>query len=177
MMRFLGIYPVAIIVALAIATFVSRHPPQASMAKPAPVVLQTAAVTPPAASAAYQPVTEAIDGDRGGQFTTLVQIDGRDLHMLLDTGATYLSLTNEDARELGLRPAASEFNLRMQTANGIASAARVWLPHVRVGNVQVHDVEAIVMSPGATQTSLLGMSFLGKLHRFGVANGRMHLEQ
>jgi aspartyl protease family protein len=123
------------------------------------------------------PVTQAIDGDRFGNYITQVQIDGRDVPMLIDTGASYLALTSEDASELGIHPAASEFTLHMQTANGISTAARTWLPHVRVGMVEAHDVEAIVMAPGASRTSLLGMSFLGKLHHFGVTDGRMRLEQ
>jgi aspartyl protease family protein len=175
MLRFLGIYPVAIIVALAIATFVTRHQPTASVAKPAPAPLRSYVAAP--AAPALGPVTQAIEGDRFGNYVTRVQIDGRELPMVIDTGASYLSLTNEDAGELGIHPAASEFTLRMQTANGVSSAARTWLPHVKVGSVEVHDVEAIVMAPGASRTSLLGMSFLGKLHRFGVADGRMRLEQ
>jgi aspartyl protease family protein len=65
----------------------------------------------------------------------------------------------------------------MQTANGVSAAARTWLPHVRVGSVEVHDVEAIVMAPGAAASSLLGMSFLSKLRRFGISNGELLLEQ
>jgi aspartyl protease family protein len=112
-----------------------------------------------------------------GQYVTHAQIDGRDLQMVIDTGATFISLTNEDASALGIRPAASDFTVRMQTANGVSAAAKVWLPHVRVGAVEVHDVEAIVMAPGASKISLLGMSFLSRLSRFGVSGSRMRLEQ
>jgi aspartyl protease family protein len=125
----------------------------------------------------FGPIKQDIAGDRTGHYLAPVQIENREIHALIDTGASFLSLTSEDASELGIRPSSSDFTLRMQTANGVSSAARTWLPHVRVGAVEVHDVEAIVMAPGASQVSLLGMSFLGKLRRFGVSNGQMRLEE
>jgi aspartyl protease family protein len=119
---------------------------------------------------------EYVEGRRGA-YATQVQLEGRELHMLIDTGASFVSLTKEDAEAIGIRPRASDFTLKMQTANGIASAAPTWLPSLKVGSIEVHDVQAIVMPQGASSVSLLGMSFLERLHRFGVTNGRMVLEQ
>jgi|GEM_PF-2442884 len=176
MLRFLGVYPVAVFVALAIVTYVTKHGPFVPRTNQNPPLAQNYAAT--AASVQnFGPITQVIAGDRTGHYVAPVQIEDREIHALIDTGASFLSLTSEDANELGIRPSPSDFTLRMQTANGISSAARTWLPHVRVGAVEVHDVEAIVMAPGASRVSLLGMSFLGKLHRFGVSNDQMRLEQ
>jgi aspartyl protease family protein len=177
MLRFLGIYPVAILLAVVVVGYVSKHGLVAPQAKPAPVAAVRSYAAPPARAAAFAPATQAIEGDRRGQYTASVQIDGRDIPMLIDTGASFVSLTNEAAGELGIRPAPTDFTLKMQTANGISAAAPTWLKRVRIGMVEVHDVEAVVMEPGASVTSLLGMSFLRKLRHFGVSDGKMRLEQ
>jgi aspartyl protease family protein len=179
MLRFLGIYPVAILLALVAVGYVSKHGLIAPQAKPVPVdaaPIRSYAATP-AKAAAFAPTTQAVEGDRRGQYTAFVQIDGRDIPMLIDTGASVVSLTSEAASEIGIRPAPADFTMKMQTANGISSVAPTWLKRVRVGMVEVHDVEAVVMEPGASATNLLGMSFLRKLRHFGVSDGKMRLEQ
>jgi aspartyl protease family protein len=54
-------------------------------------------------------------------------------------------------------------------------AARVMLARVEIGNLLVRDVEAIVLPKGAFDGTLLGMSFLNKLSRFAVEDGRLQL--
>jgi aspartyl protease family protein len=173
MLRFLGIYPVAIVLATSFAASIVKHnfPP---LAKPHDMSAQVYAV---ASAKNFGPIAQDITSDRMGQYVTQAQVEGRELHMIVDTGATLVSLTNEDASTLGIRPTPSEYTIRLQTANGISTAAHIWLPHVRVGAVEVHDVEALVMGPGASHVSLLGMSFLSRLSRFGVAGNHMRLEQ
>ncbi len=185
MLRFLGIYPVAILLAVVTVGYVSKHGLIAPQAKPVPVApatLHSYAATPAQAPAAlapatFAPTTQIVEGDRTGHYVTPVEIDGREFHMLIDTGADLVALRSEDADEIGLRPSPSDFTLRIQTANGLSTAAHTWLKHVRVGMVEVHDVEAIIMAPGASARSLLGMSFLSKLRHFGASDGKMRLEQ
>ena len=120
----------------------------------------------------------AIDSDRSGQFATTMLVSGRQVPVLVDTGATYVTLTAEDAATLGLHPADSAFRYAFQTANGTARAAPVLLPEIRVGNVSVRDVQAFVSQPGAlTGQSLLGMSFLRKLSGFEIQRGQLVLKQ
>jgi aspartyl protease family protein len=173
MLRFLGIYPVAILLATAFAAVMVKNKIPART-KPTEMSAQAYAVTP---AKNFGPIMQDIAGDASGQYLTQAQLEGRELQMIIDTGATLVSLTNEDASALGIRPSPSEFTIRLQTANGVSTAARVWLPHVRVGAVEVHDVEALVMAPGASRISLLGMSFLSRLNRFGVAGNHLRLEQ
>jgi aspartyl protease family protein len=113
--------------------------------------------------------------DRGGQYHAEVEIEGRRIPMLVDTGATLVSLTFADAQRLGLAPAPSDYKFDVSTANGIAKAARVSLREVRVENLAVRDVAALVMPQNVTGTSLLGMSFLQRLGGFEVASGNLVL--
>lgn len=120
--------------------------------------------------------TETIES-RSGHYFARVEVDNRQIEMLVDTGASIIALTREDADRLAIHPSASEFNLSMSTANGTVRAARVRLTRVRIGQVEVSDVEAVVMPARALSQSLLGMSFLRKLSGFEVASGRLVLRQ
>jgi aspartyl protease family protein len=162
------------LVALTLATYATKHGFTLPQAPRSAVPAQSTTSTP---KPNFGPVALEIIGDRMGQYATPVEVEGHQLRMMVDTGATFVSLTSGDAGELGIRPSPSEFTMRMQTANGISTAAKIWLPRIRVGSVEVHDVEAIVMAPGASQVNLLGMSFLSRLSRFGVSNGHLRLEQ
>jgi aspartyl protease family protein len=114
--------------------------------------------------------------DRFGQFHAEVEIDGRRLAMLVDTGASLVALTYADAASVGQRPMPSDFKVKVVTANGTADAAEVRLREVRLDTILVDDVPAIVMPQGVAATSLLGMSFLKKLGGFEIADGRLVLK-
>jgi len=115
--------------------------------------------------------------NRLGQYETDVEIDGTPIHALVDTGATYVALRAEDARALNIDLPESAFNIRTQTANGPSMVAHVRLREVRVGDISVYNVDALVARPGALSVNLLGMSFLKKLESFQVADGRFVMKQ
>ena len=94
----------------------------------------------------------------GGHFTTLGQINGKSASMMVDTGATVVSMGMAEAQRLGLDLRAGQL-VQMSTANGIAPAWRIKLASVRVGDVMVYDVDSVVSS-GAMPYVLLGNSFL-----------------
>ena len=85
---------------------------------------------------------------------------------MADTGATLVVLTYEDAARLGLSPQRLDFIGRAQTANGTARVAPVTLDRVRVEDITIRNVPAVVAEKGALATNLLGMSFLGRLKSF-----------
>ena len=116
-----------------------------------------------------------IAADQGGQFNTSVEIGGQLVPMLVDTGATVIALSAKDAQLLGISPMPSDFTVKISTANGVIKAARTMLSEVRLENITVRGVQAVVMPEGALQKSLLGMSFLRKLKRFEVASGKLIL--
>jgi aspartyl protease family protein len=123
----------------------------------------------------FYSVTELKAGNNGHYFTT-ADINNRGVQVLVDTGATTVALSFEDAETVGLRPATLNFDIPVSTANGIAKAARVVLREVEIDNVRVSDVDGMVLQKGALQGTLLGMSFLSRLRSFSVENGTLVLK-
>lgn len=94
----------------------------------------------------------------GGHFLTQGQINGRSVQLLVDTGATLVAMSVADAERIGLNYKAGQ-PIRTSTANGVGTGWRIQLASVRLGDVEVHDVDAAVIS-GAMPYVLLGNSFL-----------------
>jgi len=117
----------------------------------------------------------ALDADRNGHYLADATVNGIAVRVMVDTGATLVALTAETAGRLGIYPSLSAYRLQMSTANGATTAAAVMLDHVRLGNIDVYNVQAAVMPAGALSTNLLGMSFLGKLSRFQAGGGQLVL--
>ena len=116
--------------------------------------------------------------DRNGQYHAEMDVEGRRIPVLVDTGATYVTLSAETAAELGIFPAPVDYKLAMTTANGMARAAPVEIPELHLGPIVARHVAAIVQQPGALAgPSLLGMSFLRGLSGFSVEEGRLILTQ
>lgn len=101
-----------------------------------------------------------------GQFVARTNINGQSTRMIVDTGATTIVLTQDDARRIGIDLGSLSYGVPVQTANGTSFAARVRLNRVSVGSVRVNDVEALIARPGALHQSLLGMSFLSRLRSY-----------
>jgi aspartyl protease family protein len=119
-----------------------------------------------AASLASPPGQAVIRSDRRGHFVSDIEIEGKRVRAMVDTGATVVALRYEDAERMGLIRSGTKFNRQVSTANGVARAMAVRLNRVDVENVTVYDVEALVMERGRMDTNLLGMSFLRRLSRF-----------
>lgn len=96
----------------------------------------------------------------GGHFVTDGAINGKVVRFLVDTGATSVSMSEAEARRIGIDYTRGQAGLA-RTANGTVTAHRVRLASVRVGDVTVYDVEAIVV-PAAMEVVLLGNSFLSR---------------
>lgn len=101
-----------------------------------------------------------VRADGNGHFYMTVEINGIPIRAIVDTGATNVALTYEDAERLSLRPSALNYDVRTSTANGEALKALVTLAEVHVGHIHVRDVKALVGRPGSMENNLLGMSFL-----------------
>lgn len=94
----------------------------------------------------------------GGHFFTLGQINGKSTNMVVDTGATTVSLSVHEAQRMGLDYKSGQM-IQMSTANGVIPGWLIKLGSVRVGDVVVHGVDGIV-SAGSMPVVLLGNSFL-----------------
>jgi aspartyl protease family protein len=106
-----------------------------------------------------------------------VEVDGRRINVMVDTGATTVALTYEDARSIGLSLRDSDFTMRVSTANGYGRVAPVTLDRVSIGDITVRNVRGAVMEPGKLGTTLLGMSFLGRLQRVDMRAGTLVLHE
>jgi aspartyl protease family protein len=115
--------------------------------------------------------------DARGHFITMAEIEHTPIMVLVDTGASVVALSYEDAEQAGLAPRTLTYDVPINTTNGRVEAARVVLDRVEIGNVLVRDVEGVVLPRGAYEGTLLGMSFLNKLSRFKVENGTLFLDE
>ena len=129
----------------------------------------------PVATQFIYAATELKSGQNGHYFVT-ADINGRSTKVLVDTGASAVALSYEDAKNIGLHPATLNFNIPVSTANGVTNAASVTLDKIEIDGVRVSDVEGMVLPEGAMNGSLLGMSFLSKLSSFRVEDGTLYLK-
>ena len=107
-----------------------------------------------------------LTASRNGHFITRAYVNGRPIAVMVDTGATRIALTYEDAERLGLRPHGSDYTQTTRTANGFGRAAPVELDNVRIGDVEVSNLRGSIAEPGKQHITLLGMEFIRKLERF-----------
>ncbi|MEZ5848539.1 MAG: TIGR02281 family clan AA aspartic protease [Geminicoccaceae bacterium] len=112
-----------------------------------------------------------------GHFHARVDVDGTVLNMLVDTGASAVVLSAEDARRIGIDPGRLDFGVPVSTANGRAFAAALRLRRMELGPIALDNVRAMVMPEGALDGSLLGMSFLSRLRSHAFEGDRMILRQ
>ncbi|PZR91660.1 MAG: TIGR02281 family clan AA aspartic protease [Stutzerimonas stutzeri] len=117
----------------------------------------------------------AVHADYHGQYVVYPSIDNYRVRMMVDTGASFVVLTDADARALGVRPERAAYSVGLSTANGMVQGARTKLREMRLGDILVRDVDAIVLPAGALSISLLGTSFLRRLRSYEVQGGRMIL--
>lgn len=97
---------------------------------------------------------------RGGHFHSLGAINGRSVNFVVDTGATLVAMSVDEARRIGLKYEDGEPGYT-STANGVIRAYRIRLNSVRIGDVELHNVQGSV-SEGSMPYVLLGNSFLGR---------------
>ncbi len=113
--------------------------------------------------------------DRNNQFYARAYINGRPIEVLVDTGASHVSLRYEDARRLGLYVDKRDFTHWARTANGRARIAPIRIDRIRLGDIVVRDVEGFVGEPGKKFVSLLGMSFLRRLKSVRIEGRNLKL--
>jgi aspartyl protease family protein len=101
-----------------------------------------------------------LPADSRGHFMTQGSINGRPVTFMLDTGATSIALSAADAQRIGLDYSKGQ-RVQMNTANGVSSGYKLRLQSVRVGDVEVYDIDAIV-SPQPMPFVLLGNSFINR---------------
>lgn len=117
--------------------------------------------------------TVQLSADRGGQFSTRASINGADIRVLVDTGATFVSMSYDDAAAAGIHPASDDFRYTTRTANGTAKIAVILIDEITIGGIRLRNVRGTVAEPGRLFSTLLGMSFLNRLESFQVSRGTL----
>ncbi|MCO5730042.1 TIGR02281 family clan AA aspartic protease [Rhizobium sp. SSA_523] len=112
---------------------------------------------------------------RGGHFQAQANVNGLTVPMLVDTGASAVVLSHDDALRLGLDPQNLIYSVRVQTANGQALAAPVRLESIAIGPIVRTDIRALVTEDGRLAESLLGMSFLSTLGSLQIQTDMLRL--
>lgn len=111
-----------------------------------------------------------------GHFEADVSIDGTPLRMMVDTGASSIVLTYDDAMRLGINPDNLVFSIEVSTANGRAMAAPVTLRQVAIGPIMRGTIRGMVTQAGQLDQSLLGMSFLETLGSIEITRDELRLK-
>ncbi len=102
--------------------------------------------------------------DNGGHFVTTVEVNGISMRFMVDTGASLVTLSSGDARRAGINFLAGQKAV-MQTANGTTPAYRVKLDKVRLGDIELTNVDGVVVEGNVMgELGLLGMSFLNRVN-------------
>jgi aspartyl protease family protein len=122
----------------------------------------------PGAVTQLQPYEVQVHENQAGQYYVNAYVQGQKVKFLVDTGASNVLLTWEDASSLIGDPKQLEFTTKVSTANGFAYAAPVIIHSITIGDIEVNDVSALVAQQGAVQISLLGMTYLGKLDSYEI---------
>lgn len=110
-----------------------------------------------------------------GHFSLTLHLNGEPITFLVDTGATDMVLSLEDARRAGLDPDNLAFLGTARTANGTVKTAFTTVDDVAIGPVSFDNVR-VAVNGGEMRGSLLGMSFLNRFERLEIADNRLRLE-
>ncbi len=137
----------------------------ATVVSNAKIVLNESAAEPRSSTTGFER-SVMLTADRNGHFFARAYINGRPISVMVDTGATRIAITYEDAERLGLRPHSSDYTLTTRTANGTGRVAPVALDSVTIGDVEVTNLNGLVAEPGKLHVTLLGMEFIRRLERF-----------
>jgi len=113
-----------------------------------------------------------VKADANGHYYVKGSADGVPLEFMIDTGASYITLTKEAAGRLSIGPLS--FNIATNTANGPIQNAQITIRQLTVGSFTVSDIPAVV-NGGALDEPLLGMSWLRLFRSIEIQNGVMTL--
>ena len=109
-----------------------------------------------------------------GHYYARAQVNGAEIRFLVDSGATIVALTREDAARAGIHVGPGDFTDTAETASGMVALKPVVLDRVSIGPVAATRVRAAVMGSQGGM-SLLGQSFLTRIGKVEIAGGEMRL--
>jgi len=108
-----------------------------------------------------------------GHFEVHGRVNGKRVNFLVDTGASSVVLSKEDAQRAGIDTDTLSYSVPIMTANGRASAASINIGSLRIGDIERTNIRAMVTKDGLLSGSLLGMNFLQTLGGFTVRGDQL----
>ena len=117
--------------------------------------------------------TVELDRNSDGHFYADVEINGARVHALVDTGATGIALSREDARSVGVAVSVGMPEVVGRGADGDVRGEYVTLDRVALGHRSAENVEAVVLNGG--EQTLLGQTFLSKFESVEIRGDKMVL--
>ena len=143
-------------------------------------------VTPAADPAVENPDSasymESVDGgeaaetvlerQQDGHFYANVDVNNHEIRFMVDTGASGIALTGEDAESLGLSWSDNDLAVVGRGVSGNVYGKRVTLSFVQLDDLQMSDVDAVII-PNGLDVSLLGQSFLSMATTVKIENNEM----
>jgi aspartyl protease family protein len=138
----------------------------------APATLFAAAEARVAPGAA--PGETVLTREAGGGFHLTAGVNGHQASFVVDTGADLVSLSEDDARRLGLPVDSAQMRPMLRTADGLADAQPLRIARLTIGGQEMRDVPAVVV-PGL-EVNLLGESALSRLRRVVLTGNHMVIE-
>jgi aspartyl protease family protein len=106
-----------------------------------------------------------ISAQRDGHFLLQTEIDGRPTRMLVDTGASIVTLRESDARKAGLTVSEGDYRIPFSTANGQVYGAPAQLPELTISGVTLRDLDIVILPDDRLQMSLFGVNGLNRFAR------------
>ena len=98
-----------------------------------------------------------------GAYVTTGSINGQRVEMMVDTGATAVALSENEAKRLNIPYNKKGIETKVQTASGISVAWQLQLDSVKIGGIELRGVGAVIVKGDSPKMVLLGMTFLGQL--------------
>jgi aspartyl protease family protein len=169
-----------IIVIAGVAASMMGHVPNMTSAKPNSAVhmVDSAAGDPPT-NASQPQVAMVQDGgvqlqrEPNGHFYADVEINGTPIHMLVDTGATAVALSRDDARKAGIATSIGMPDVVGEGADGSVHGEYVTVERMHLGSANAEQIHAVVLNGG--EQSLLGQEFLQKFASVEIHGDTMTL--
>jgi aspartyl protease family protein len=138
-----------------------------------PMTNEAAAEKLAVARATDESLDTVLNRQANGHFYADVMVNDRVVNFVVDTGATTIALSEEDARRIGIPFSPADFTVVGQGASGPVQGKMITLHHVALGQKEVWDVDAVVIA--GAHFSLLGQNFLGQIGSVNISGDKMTL--
>ena len=112
-----------------------------------------------------------------GHYWLDMNASGSNIRFIVDTGASYVTLSHRDAEQLNLHLSENDYDVPVNTAGGLTTMAEANIDVLTFGSIELYDVQAFVAREGMLNVSLLGMNYLNRLDRFEFRDRQLIFEQ